>query len=416
MTIVDLSLVSQALSRLIGESIAASSAWAPNPAPDVVPYPPDEVAAESLCWYLYAVGENPAYKNPVGPVASNPLALDLGFQLTVHGASGANTLVASQRQHLLFGLALKALHDHPVVDKTTVVNGVDLFQALAIDDDNSFSVELLPTDPEKAVNWWTASSGSVQVAAYYTVSVVMIEAEPMPSTGPPVLQPGVISFTDTGPVLDGTRSVHRIALPGATPQDIPSIPAKAVPGQSIVAIGSGFRGEIATLLRGPSFADVAEIGGGTRRVLDTVEELEIGLDEVVDGERLVAGIHSISIIRHDRRLLVSGEERDFPTTSNTLPIVIVPRVVAVAPPAAGGAGYVITGGPFVHPNVSEVRILTDGTELLEVSVAPSAGEFHRTGLDTIEFRPPTPIPTDVIARLRVIVNGVENLPFWVVGP
>lgn len=415
MTIVDLSLVSQALSRLIKESIAASSAWAPNPAPDVVPFPPDEVTSESLCWYLYAVGENPAYKNPGGPVASNPLALDLSFQLTVHGSTGSNSAAASERQQLLFGLALKALHDNPVVDKTTVVNGVDLFQTLNIDDDNSFHVELLPTDPEKAVNWWTASSGSARVAAYYTVSVVMIEAEPMPSTGPPVLQPGVISFTDTGPVLDQTHSLHRIALPGAVPQDIPSTPAKAVPGQSIVVTGSGFRGDVGALLRGPSFADVVEIVGGTRRVLDTTEELEIGLDEVVAGERLVAGIHSIAIIRHDRRLLVSGEERDFPTTSNTLPLVIVPRVISVSPPAAG-AGFIITGGPFVHTNVSEVRILVDGSELVEVPVVPSAGEFRRTGLDTIEFRPPVPIPRDVIARLRVIVNGVENLPLWVVGP
>ncbi len=413
MAVLDLSKVTDAIRRLIAEGVASSAAWSPNPAPDVLPLPPEHITGEALGLHLYALGENGHFKNPVGPVASHPLALDLYYQLTAHGQPATPTLQSVQREHLLLGLAMKVLHDFPTLDSTLTVNGVQIFTAVGLSDDNVLRVELQTVEPEQAVTWWTASSESVRPSAYYQVAVAFLEPEPAPAAAPPVLGRSILGFVGTAPYVEGTEASHLLALPGQAPQTITVSPAQIEPGGSFTITGSGLGGDPTVTLSHEAWAEPAALAGGSYLAAGDREELTVGVDPVVGGNTVLPGLYAVRVIRHDIRRLDDGSERDFPQASNEGVVLVVPAVTSLATPPGP---YEVTGGPFEHSGITSVRVLVDGIELTATAAAPVAGEFQVVDAQTIEFRLPTDPPSGASVRLRLIVNGVENLPFWFTAP
>jgi len=116
MAILDISLVTKAIRRLLEESVKNSPAWNPRPDPTISVLPPDKLKAGSLGFYLYHVSEDSHFKNqpPAGtsadavPVRYNPMGLNLFYLLTTDGIVDEDNKVYDAQ--LLLGLAVKTLH------------------------------------------------------------------------------------------------------------------------------------------------------------------------------------------------------------------------------------------------------------------------------------------------------------------
>src|SRR5262245_43693527 len=139
----DLSNVTTTLSELLTRNIA------PVQAVTVVATPPDRVpdtVTNTLSLYLYHVRETAASQNLPPPgsdmpsIATTPLAMDLFYILTAHQHTAADfDAFAEQR---LMGLALKTLHDFPVVTDRTAIGGTTLMPLAERNRDNRLNIEL----------------------------------------------------------------------------------------------------------------------------------------------------------------------------------------------------------------------------------------------------------------------------------
>lgn len=414
MPIVDLSNVTDALRTLIAEGIAASVAWFPNPAPDVEPIPPDAMTGEGLTLHLYGLGENATAANRQGRTSELPLGLDLHYQLVAHGGGGAPTASTIRREQLLLGLAMRVLHDVPRIEAGVSVNGVDILGASGIPAGNTMSITLRKLEPEQAITWWTASSVGPRAAAYYTVSVALVQEEPTPVSGPPVLVREVFGFAGTAPHLVSSAATHQIARPGSAPVPVRSSPAQVPPGGTFDVLGHGFRPDVGVRVRAESWDDYGELGGATVRTSDGIEILTTGLDTQVEGRLVVPGVMRVRAVRREERLLADGTTKEFTFDSNDTVLTVVPDVAAVAP----GAPFTIDGGPFEGPGIdpADVRLTVGPDELTLAGAAPAAGEFRIVDRSTIEFVPASLPASGTAERLRLLVNGAECLPTWFVAP
>ena len=92
MALLNLSLVTEALIRLIRLQVKDSPAWS-GAEPPVSPLPPDKVTGGGLGLYLYHLTEDAQYKNlpaPAGntpPVRYTPMGLTLYYLLSAHSAA-----------------------------------------------------------------------------------------------------------------------------------------------------------------------------------------------------------------------------------------------------------------------------------------------------------------------------------------
>jgi hypothetical protein len=371
------------------------------------------MAGEGLTFYLFGVGENPTIANQPGRTSDLPLGLDLHYQLVAHG--GANPTAATvRREQLLLGLAMVVLHDHPVLSAGVTVNGVDVFGAVGLPDDNLMSITLRKIEPDQAISWWTASPVGPRAAAYYTVSVILLQEDPAPLTGPPVLVREVFGFVGMAPHLVSTTSRQTLAVPGGTPTPVTSSPAQVAPGGTFEVSGYGFGSDVVVRVRAETWDDYRELGGAAVRPGDGVEILTTGLDPMVDGRLVPPGMMRVRAVRREDRLLADGTTRTFEFESNDTVITVVPAIDAVN----AGAPLTINGGPFSGPGIdpATVRLSLGADELVAAGGAPNAGELRVVDRTTIEFVPTDPIPSGVAERVRLLVNGAECLPTWYVAP
>lgn len=414
MPIVDLSDVTDALRTLIAEGIAASAAWSPNPAPDVEPIPPEAMSSEGLTLHLYGLGENATAANRPGRTADLPLGLDLHYQLVAHGGGNNPTAATIRREQLLLGLAMRVLHDVPRLEAGVSVNGVDVFGASGIPGGNTMSITLRKLEPEQAITWWTASTIGPRAAAYYTVSVVLVQEQPSPVSGPPVLAREVFGFVGSAPHLVSSAATHQIARPGTAPVPVRSSPAQVLPGGTFEVLGHGFGPDVGVRVRAEGWESYGQLGGATVRTGDGIEILTTGLDPQVEGRPVVPGVMRVRAVRLEERLLTDGSTREFTFESNDTVITVVPDVGAITP----GVPFTIDGGPFEGPGIdpADVRLAVGPDELTRTGAAPAAGEFRIVDRSTIELVPLSLGGSGTVERLRLLVNGAECLPTWFVAP
>lgn len=414
MTLIDMSRVTSAMLSTIQQGVSISTAWAPNPAPPVEAIPPESMAGEGLCWFLYAVGENAVVATLPGPPAGKPLGVDMFFQLTAHGAANPPTTVSTQREQLLLGLAMKTLHEHPRLEAGLAVGGLDIFASAGLPSENSLGVELLKLEPDQAVAWWTASPASVRAAAYYRVSVALLQEAPATISGPPVLQPEVFGFAGLAPHIATTRSHHEITRPGSAPVRFVSSPATVEIGGRFEIAGIGFGPTPVVSIRGEGWGAAQQLSGATGRVVDGIDTLEASIDARVGGESVVPGMLRVAVVRHEDKLLSDGSTRRFDHASNDTAVSVLPSIDAIN----FGIRIRITGGPFQDPRIDPtgVRLLLDADELGLVGGPPGPGEFRVIDRTRFDFSPAAPQTSGAVVRLRVLVNGAENSPYWYVAP
>src|SRR5579864_7782565 len=146
----------------------------------VVATPPDRLgvnALNTLSLYLYHVRETAATQNIPGPgsdvpnIPTAPLGMDLFYILTAHQHTN-ETFDALMEQRLM-GLALKTLHDFPVItDETTVANNI-IMPAPERGRGNRLNIELRKLESEQAFAIWTTGERQfTRLAAYYQVGLV----------------------------------------------------------------------------------------------------------------------------------------------------------------------------------------------------------------------------------------------------
>lgn len=422
MAILDVGLVTKVLKRVLEESIKSSSAWSPRPDPTLSVLPPDKLDEGTLGLYLYHINEDPHFKNqpPVGsstdpvPVQYNPMGLNLFYLLTTDAK--ADTEVEMLDAQLLLGLAVKSLHDHPVLTDKSEVNSIKIFEEIGIDKtDTRLHITMQPTAYNEAVSYWTAGQSPLRLSAYYQVSVVMLEPEEPPSRGGRVLDYGVHTFVTGAPRLISSKNILSVTIPdtGVT-QDLELRPAEVPFDSRFTLLGNNLGGDDMQLVLNNSRWDepiAADLSWG---VTATDERVIAIVQNQTDGNDILPGLYSGKVLINEYRTMPDGSTRTFTKTSNETPFAITPRIDTISTP--DGAGNVdVTGYIFQHSDISaeDVQVYL-GTELLSSGTggALNPGEYDISSPTTLEFRLPTSTASGHIP-FRLLINGAESPPAWV---
>ena len=176
MPLADLSLVTSSLRTLMDLNMRRLMGGVPPGAISISTLPPEKVGAaqNTLNLHLYHIAEDRYYKNMPGPgndarnIARAPMALALFYILTAHHEQ--NPDIDALTQQRLMGLALKTMHDYPIVgDRLMIDAGAGagpqavLHPALQ-GDDNPLQIILRPLTPEDTscpgVTWPGASTST----------------------------------------------------------------------------------------------------------------------------------------------------------------------------------------------------------------------------------------------------------------
>mgnify|MGYP001099209476 CR=1 FL=1 len=341
MTLLNLSYVTQSLKTLVEEAVKASPAW--NAALTVSPQPPDELkgSAESniLGLYLYHISEDPHFKNlpapgtDTPPIRYSPMGLILHYQLTAHAGETDTGILQEQ---LMMGLAIKALHDYPVIDSSTEIVDKDGNKKKILDSnldgDNRFRISILPIPFSEAVSYWTAGSSPLRLAAYYEVSVVLLEPEEIKSRASRVLTYDIFPFTRGFPRLLTSSNTLSFTIPGEfTSRVVVLQPAEVTYDQVVTFKGINLTAkETFLLLNNPEWDEalVVDLNWATSA---KSEEVNVKVQQKIIRPLLPAvtvlpGIYSAQVKVIDERIASDGSIHRFEKLSNLTPFTITPYV------------------------------------------------------------------------------------------
>ena len=466
----NLYLVTQALTQLLSLNVRALLVRNGLPATlNVSSMPPERVGAESntLNLYLYHTMEAGHYRNvpPPGtgqpPVAREPLALSLYYILTAHHQ--VNDVFDAETQQLLFGLAMKTLHDFSTIgDDLAISPGVGPAEPVMPADlagrDNRFDIALRPLTAEEALTFWHADdSATTRLSAYYEVRPVLIEPEPASGVSGLVFDVGLFLSAGLAPHIEATSALVAFEPPAQT--GLPAQAFAASPARVTLAAGlpvgpvnrvnlSGRRldggggSEVAAriVLRCAHWLSLAPPLRAVRldAALNPDWAVQIGPNKaqfdaqgtlLVDqgggppvAIDLVPGIYSVSIQLERFRDTPSGSPASVLSESNRAVVSIGPRILASDPPDGAGRITVHLANLFdVTDAALDVQLAVDGVIYAEVAAfsgnaAQDAGRFRRAAADAIEFQPAFAVVPGETHAIRLVVNAAESQPFWAVMP
>lgn len=424
MALLDLGRVSRTLVKLIEEGIKTSSAWPAMLVPAVGPLPPDQLSGDSsVGFYMYHLAEEAALKSQAWPgqgavpVRFAPMALNLYFVLSAHSDLAGE--LGPYREQLLMGLAVKTLHDYPVVDDNTRVGGAAILDPGLAGSGNRLRISMRPLPPNEAVSYWTAGSKPLRLSVYYEVSVVLLEPEEPPAGGGRVLLYGISTIVGGQPRLDTSRSDITFKIPGeSAARSFEAQPAQAAPGDEIRFLGTGLAGErIALLLRSAAWDDPVEAdeGWGTaaagNRVYATVRTSS-------GGRAILPGSYTAVVKVATQVPLPDGGTRTLELLSNQTPFLITPAISSVGLPSPTGV-LTVTGATFQHPDLlpSAVKVYVGDVQLVPGAAGGlGPGQMAIVDATTLELRLPAGALPGRPLPLRVLVNGSESAPRWVAAP
>lgn len=422
MTIINLSLVSRALKKVIESAVVGSSIWNKVQPPNVSILPPDKLKADSLGLYLYHVCEDPALKNqppasssadPV-PVRYTSMALNLYYLLTTDAQ--VETDDKMEDAQMLMGLAIKALHDYPVLTENTLVNTVNIFQDVGLEQSSArLKTTMQPTPYNDAVNYWTAGQSPLRLSAYYTVSVVLLDPEEPPSRTGRVLDYGVHTFIAGGPRLTGSKNVLQVVMPdGGGSQEIELRPAEIPIGGRFELLGVNLKSEDTDLVINCSDWDTgvtADMGWG---VIATENRVIVTTQNQIDGKDLLPGVYTAKVQVSQLRQMPDGTDRTFTNGSNETPFTITPRIDSVSLPDISG-NVIVTGFRFQHSEITkeDVEVYIGATKLERSTGGPlSRGRYTISDSSTLTLRLPVATASGFVP-FRLIIKGAESAPAWV---
>lgn len=435
MSILDLSLVTTTLLRLLKARV--DPLWAeffpPVPPPPTITYTgaaSDKLKDHSLAMFLYSANEDSHFKNqpPIfqdkPPVRFTPMGLQLQYQLVSHVDDSGDPDAAILRSQRLFGLALKTFHDFPSIDKTTQFGGSTIFPVSLQGTDNVIRVTLRNIAPNEVTNFWTAGNQFVRLAAYYEVSATLLEPDRPQTKGQRVLRYGVQIFVNGAPRLDTSQSTVTFRIPGESTDRTAEVqPAEAAAGENLSFDGTDLNGDSTSLLiRKVGWDDAQEVGTDWGVVAGPVS-ITAQVQGAAGSKDVVPGVYSASARVTRFRTMPDGSTRAFPQESNQVPFTVAPAITTPAHNVvAVAAANIVTiiGGTFQHADIAPegVRVFVGAEPVPLEPVGPlSAGHFEVTSATQLRIMFPLAgvIPGTTLP-LRVIVNGAENAPRWVLVP
>ncbi|MCP4623538.1 MAG: DUF4255 domain-containing protein [bacterium] len=430
MALSDLSLVTRAFIAILRESFHVSPAWSSETAPTITPEPPDKVNGNGLGFYLYHIMEDGHYKNlPAGgietpPVRYVPMALNLFYQLSASSTTdeGSGALLEQQ----MMGIAMKALHDYPFIDDTTTINGLIIFPALLRGANNRIKIVLQPIPPSEAVHYWTAGTSPLNLAAYYQVSVILLEPEKIRSRGGRVLAYGVHTFLEGAPRIDNSENKLSFTIPDEPGQrEITLRPAQVPVGGRITFTGTGLGGDgVSLFLKNIRWDDAVKVDPAWA-IAATSDEITADVRETASSEDILPGVYSAFIKVSRKRALPGGRVRDFEHNSNESPFTISPRIDDISAPDPNNIvtvrGYIFRHAALpvsaVSVYLSDVALtwrpppdpLTPGDFIVS---DPPPGET----LPILQFMLPAGLTSGQEVPVRIFVNGAESPPEWITIP
>lgn len=439
MSLLDLSLVSTSLRDLVQTHVRGTIDSTPDltaPPSDQVEVqvsPPEDLTGDfTIGLYLYHIAEDghtrnlPADGRDDPPIRHAPMGLDLYYQLTA-SSDLADRDTATRWEQFLMGLAVKALHDYPVIDDSTELpfgNGgggpTPVLEDALRGRENRVRVVLQPVPHDQAVSFWTAGDAPLRLSAYYQVSIILLEPEEPTLRAGRVLEYGVHAFVSGRPRLEGSESVIPFTPPGEPPRELTASPARVPTGREVTFIGSDLAGDRTELwLRTPHWDDPGRADAEWPMTV-TATRVSTTPGETLEGEPVLPGVYGARVHVFRSRTMPDGSTRTFEHPSNETPFMVTPRIDGVAGDPA--AVLTVTGHAFEDPRPPadavdlEVEVYAGGEGLVAVEGGPDdPGEFTVQGVDTLELRLPAGLGPGSVP-LRVRVNGADADPRWVTVP
>lgn len=444
MAISNISSVTQALTRLVELCVGHTTDWNAAQPPTIVSRPPDQMPDNSLGIYLYHVMEEGAFKNqpPAGssrdpvPVRSTPIGLRLFYLVTTDETLEQDEQVNDAQ--LLMGLAIKCLHDHPIITEDTTVldavgNPINIFNEVGLANSGArLHVSMQPVEFSDAVSYWTAGSSPLRLAAYYEVSMILMEPEAPDSYAGRVLSFGLDVATSRTPRL--TSSVNHLQVTPPAPaqaQNIRIQPAQVPINDIIHFYGSNLASDDTQLLIKHESWDDFELTDFRWQVAaasDTKVTAQVQRD--LGSHVLIPGIYVAKLQTTRYAPDPLGGTKAVTTESNQMPFTIMPRIDTISAPDANDVititGDVLHDGEQVNSNVSVAigNFSFEVTHIGPMAAMPmvNPGESQIIDENTIRLRLVTAAPPPVVEPgiipagtypLQIIINGAQSSPAWV---
>jgi Pvc16 N-terminal domain len=428
----DLSIVTDAMRKIITDALAISPVWGGSPPPFSVnvsgqhPETPTGTADCELSIYLFHIGPDKFLANSfwtqaaqsgggVGkqPVAFEPLSLDLWYMLS------AQAQTSYQHEQQVLSAAMQALHENGTFSLPTPTPLPD-----AISPSQATLVLESPTFDEMS-RLWQAMGVPLRTTAQYRVSVVFLTPDVLPAPAPAVQDyrlvaaPGTTPDDPTLPQLLSTRRDVDYAAPGPTPVSYVQAPATTAPAPGGVS-GQEVR------VDGLMVADTDTIllvsyPGGVETETDVTATWKVPLTTPYP----TPPAHGVPfVLRAPAGTAVAAGRYELTLARPSLPGFRsdpVPISVAAWVDPAGGPLLTAAGGVYTL----DVRgVPTAGAELRLGPVvltriadggAPTAGQWQHNA-DAITFVAPTSLSTGQY-QVGLRVADVESDPAqWAVVP
>lgn len=442
MALLNLSLVTRSYITLLSNAIPAYTHDWPSSSTKltVSAGPPDVVVQDdyALSFYLYHVREDAHTKsqdwqvNEPVPQRYKPMGLTLYYVMTPR----SNITEENERalaDQLIMGLALKTMHDMPVIDDNSVVivpsaKPVKVMEPTLQGLNNRFRAVLQPTAANEAVQYWQAGTQAPRLAAYYEVAATLLEPVEPPSRRGRVLMAGVHTFLRGEPRIDSTANTITFTPPGAlNPREQEISPAEVPYGQTLEVRGANLKGDkTALLLSHRDFAEPLPVDTPWNLRTDG-SVLTVTVQQQIGTKALLPGIYGAIVRTTARHTMPDGTQRDFDTFSNTSGFAIAPAILSVTA-ATPILTITVNGFDTSSDKLSGDNIqLFAGTVRLERKKTSPAnpGEFFTPGPPPSS---PPGTPSNVIefcfpagtlpgsTPLRLVVRGVESGPWWETVP
>lgn len=437
MALTDLSNVTRTFIDLITQGFNVSPAWS-STLPEILPEPPSRITANGLGFYLFHVEKDASYENPNLRGTSNPgvrftsMALKLHYQLSSNSIITEETKGAFDEQTMM-GIAMKVLHDYPIINDETYVNGVQIMRAILRGKDNCFKIDFQPVPHTEAIQYWTAGTSPVKLSAYYEVTTVLLEPETLQLRSGRVLAYGVQTFVHGAPLISNSQNDIYYRIPGeSADRKLTSQPAQAPTNNSdnsrVTLWGSGLHGDFVEVLllgRWDSWNNQAAAADASWNVesKETVITFDVQETAILESGNIadvLPGLYGIQVKVTRNKRMPDGSMRQFPHTSNQCPITITPRIESITPPN-GNIYFTITGYCWWHADLDAelVQVYIGSERLTEGDPAAlTAGEYGIHSASELRFIPPASpdLTTGSIVPIRILVNGAESPPNWITIP
>lgn len=413
MALLDLSLVTRALSEFLARSIEVSPAWAPRGRPTVAPTPPDQMPGAGLSFYLYHITEPGHHRSAPPPDSGSsaqrftPMVLDLHYQLSVTPGSTSDSEM--HQAQLLFGLAIKTLRDAGEINDATIAGGIQILAHFGLDGaGNHLRPVMVPIAPSEAVSYWTAGASALRLSAYYTVSAVVLEPEAVTARASRVYSYAASAFPMGAPMVTGTEAEIAFTLPGGLAQRLTVSPASVPYGGLFHVSGANFTGTAVDLMLRGTGDPAPRVADDLWAVQAQPNRITARAADTIAGAPLLPGAYMLQV-RTAREI----DGRPVSAVSNTTAIQIAPAITAILP--LPGGRLRIEGSVFAGAGLApgDVELRLGPVQLTRVAGAPAAGQFQVVSPGRIELMPPASLPAGSDQPLRLHIRGAESPPNWV---